>query len=162
MTAVPKPHILTASVASWGEISLMLICPYTLAERDVRPCLMGLEPTEPCEWHWFDLGEHHKDCPAFNNRDAECSGKDNTELHCWPEEPEECDGFASDEVGHVHPVEGCWAQELISEIGWSEAIQWAKDSLPAGGWISLPLAVDIWIDDGCVTIAPWKREDATT
>lgn len=152
--ATRKPHVLSAKVDRWGELNFDLRCPYTLADRSVRSCLMGLEPTEPCEWDWYDKGEHHKDCPAFKDRNAKCVDV-GAGFECWPAEPEECDGFSS-EIGHVHPTEGCWAQELIGEIGWGEAVRWTKDEIPRD--LALPAEVDVWCDDDGVTMALWTAD----
>lgn len=153
--ATPKPHILSAKVDHWGEVAFALLCPYTVADRDIRQCLMGLEPGEACEWEWYDSGEHHKDCPAFNNREAQCVDV-GAGLACWPAEPDECDGFSTTEIGHAHPTEGCWAVELIGEIGWGEAVRWAKDEIPRD--LALPIEVHASCDDEGVTLALWPRE----
>lgn len=148
-----KPHRVTARIDRWGEVRLAIECPYTLADRAVRRCNLGNEPDKPCLWKLYENGDHHPDCPAFRLRDAECiaAGQDGT---CWPEVPEECDGFESSELGHLHPVEGCWAQEMIGEVGWDDCVSWKGNAPPTD--VPLPVEVDVSSDDEGIYLTLWS------
>lgn len=151
-----KPHTLTAIIDTFGDVRLTLVCPYVFGER--RPCLMGAEPDGRCDWYDYELGEHWSGCPASKDRTAECLNVDDTsETGCWPAEPEECDGFYVHDVGHGHEVDGCWALELISEVGWDDAVVWNPK---VERQLKLPAEVSVDIDEDGITLSLWDDTSA--
>lgn len=155
-----KPHRVVARIDRWGSVALQIECPYTLADRQVRRCNLGTEP-DRCDWTDWENGEHHWNCDARKDRNAPCSGgptpKEDGAPACWESDPEECDGFEG-EVGHLHPTEGCWAQELISEIGWDEAVHWKV----APQDVDLPIEVDVESDDEGIYLSLWTPGNEAT
>ncbi len=150
-----KPHTLTAVVDQWGEVRLTLLCPYTMGEE--RPCKMGME-AQRCDWHDYENGSHHDDCPAAKDRSVECIAPADSPSGCWPEEPEECDGFYAGEVGHVHECDGCWALELIAELNWDEAVRWRPKVETT---LTLPVDVTVTCDnDDGVELSLWSGQIA--
>jgi hypothetical protein len=157
---VKKPHRVVARLNRWGDVVLDIECPYTLADWKLRRCNLGTEP-DHCDFIDYENGEHHWNCATRKDRNAPCSGGDGEGPEgspaCWrePGRPDECDGFYG-EAGHLHPTEGCWAKELIGEIGWDDAVSWMKDQAPPTD-VDLPLLVDVESDDEGIYLTLWAE-----
>lgn len=147
------PHTLTAEIDRYGDLRFKLVCPGD--ERDDRPCKMGSEP-DRCDWQDWENGEHHPDCACRKDRNAKCSGGDGHgpeegSFPCWPAVPDECDGFYSSEVGHCHPTRGCWAIEILNEVGFEEGVRWSVKDVKN---LTLPTLVEVGCEEDCVFLSP--------
>jgi hypothetical protein len=159
--------MLVGKIDPWGSVSIDIECPYEFGEP--RPCTLGMPLTsgERCDWDDYEAEKHHESCPSSKDPDAECSNPDDGP-YCWPEEPEECDGF-NYEGEHMHPVPGCWVRVTASETGWPDGIDFGKDpgvkrgmgysEIRAAGIedrpFTLPMAVHVSVEDGVVFVEPW-------
>lgn len=178
----PKPHTLVGVIDPWGSVRIDIECPYEFGEP--RPCKLGnvTPEAENCLWHRYENEDHHPSCPsqqehpgAKEGEQIECSNPDEPP-YCWPEEPEECDGFDF-EGEHMHPVPGCWAQHIVHETGWTEAIDFGhhpdlarqssvttRQMIRAGQVpdrpLTLPLEVGIDPDEDVVQVTPWPEYQA--
>lgn len=166
-----KPHMLVGKINPYGEARIDLECPYEFGEPN-RPCNLGtINPeSEACRWYRFAVAEdHHETCPASKGDDATCDWDKPGGEHCWPEEPEQCNGFEYDGE-HMHPVPGCYAQQMVNEVGWQEAIRFGMDERAKGRtWtemramaldertLELPMPVAVFPDEDGVDVAPWSE-----
>lgn len=65
---------------------------------------------------------------------------------------DDCQIGGSFEFGHGHPADGCCVVELISEIGWSEAVRW----VPKGDAdLAVPADVAVYCDEDGIEMGPW-------
>ena len=172
MSDQTKPHMLIGRIDPMGEMRVTIWCPYEMGQP--RPCRIGnvTPESEACRWGKFEREEHHESCASVADEDAECSNPDGP-THCWPEEPEQCDGFDW-EGEHMHPVEGCWAEHIVAEVGWQEALIFERDERTEGmSWrqireaglqdreFTLPMPVHITPEeDSLVRLMPWAEAQA--
>lgn len=134
----PPHHLHVSSIDTDGHISWRVSCPWEPEDRR-RDCLYGREPDSPCEWQAWENGDHRPDCvDPLCTTVHEVSGEE--VQACWNEEPHECDGFETSELGHCHPDNGC---------GVIEAFDWGGmgDSVFLGSEVIGPVfPVKVWPD----------------
>ena len=125
-----------------------------------KPHLLTVEVSKWGEMQWslvcpYTTYDDRQPCRMGMEPPTPCAEYE-AEGTCWE------GGFYAGEVGHVHPVAGCWINHWMNESGvsWDETVKWV------GEWpetVTLPL--EVWVapdSDGWTEMGSWASRNRSS